>query len=203
MILQEVAEQAAEAAKDADLTAWELFIDYLDKIGIVLGVLALVIPPFIRWVILPTIRLYKNQNKLLKLVDEIKKEVTPNGGSSIKDSINRIEKRQIMIDKRSKAVFYTFKDPIFEVDERGNILWANQAFHTAMGTKNLKGLDWVSFIDELHREHFLRELESCSDRLRELKFETTSTEGKNIKFSGYPYRDNDKNFGFLIYLEGV
>lgn len=72
-----------------------------------------------------------------------------------------------------------------------------------MGTKNLKGLDWVSFIDEPHRDHFLRELESCSERLREFKFETTSTDGKNVKFSGYPYRDNDKNFGFLIYLEGV
>lgn len=183
--------------------SWSEIIEYLDHAGIVLGLLALIVPAFIKYILIPTIKLYRNQSKLLKLVDDIKKEVTPNGGSSIKDSINRIEKRQIMIDKRSKAVFYTFSDPIFEVDEKGNILWANQAFHTAMGTKNLKGLDWVSFIDEIFREHFLRELESCSDRLREFKFETVSTEGKDIKFSGYPYRDNDKNFGFLIYLEGV
>ena len=183
--------------------SWSEIIEYLDHAGIILGIIAIIFPALIKYALIPTIKLYRNQGKLLKLVDEIKKEVTPNGGSSIKDSINRIEKRQIMIDKRSKAVFYTFKDPIFEVDEKGNILWANQAFHTAMGTKNLKGPDWVSFIDEIFREHFLRELESCSDRLREFKFETVSTEGKNIKFSGYPYRDNDKNFGFLIYLEGV
>lgn len=182
---------------------WSEIIQYLDNVGIVLGLLALLLPAVIRYIIKPTINLYKIQNVLLNTIDEIKKEVTPNGGSSIKDSINRIEKRQIMIDKRSKAVFFTFSDPIFEVDELGNILWANQAFHTAMGTKNLKGLDWVSFIDEPHRDHFLRELESCSERLREFKFETTSTEGNNVKFSGYPYRDNDKNFGFLIYLEGV
>jgi hypothetical protein len=28
-------------------------------------------------------------------------------------------------------------------------------------------------------------------------------DGKDIKFLGFPYRDNNRNFGFLIYLEGV
>ena len=72
-----------------------------------------------------------------------------------------------------------------------------------MGTKNLKGLDWVSLIDEPQRGYFLREFESCSEKLRELNFETVSTDGRDIKFLGFPYRDNDKNYGFLIYIEGV
>lgn len=155
-----------------------------------------------KYIIKPTIRLYKNQQTLVSSVEDIKKELTTNGGSSIKDTVNRIDRRQVMLDKRSKAIFYNIEKAILEVDEGGNILWANEQFHNVMGTKNLKGLDWVSYIDEPQRENFLREFESCSEKLRELKFETVSTEGKRIKYTGFPYRDNDRNFGFLIYLEG-
>ena len=155
-----------------------------------------------KYIIKPTIRLYKNQQTLVSSVEDIKKELTTNGGSSIKDTVNRIDRRQVMLDKRSKAIFYNIEKAILEVDESGKILWANEEFHNVMGTKNLNGLDWVSYIDEPQRENFLREFESCSEKLRELKFETVSTEGKKIKYTGFPYRDNNKNFGFLIYLEG-
>ena len=155
-----------------------------------------------KFLVKPTMKLYKNQQILVSSVEDIKKELTTNGGSSIKDTVNRIDRRQIMLDKRSKAIFYNVEKAILEVDEKGNILWANEMFHKQMGTKNLKGLDWVSHIDEPQRENFLREFESCSEKLRELRFETISTEGKKIKYTGFPYRGEGKNFGFLIYLEG-
>ena len=181
-------------------------IEHLDTFGIILTAITAIVSILVaiyNYVIKPFIRLYKSHFVLMKTIEDIKKEVTPNGGSSIKDVINRIEKRQIMIDKRTKAIFYNLDNSIFEVDQNGNILWANRSFHKALGTKNLKGLDWVSIIDESERESFLREIESCTKTVRELKFETKSTDGKKIKFSGFPYRDNGRNFGFLIYLEGV
>ena len=180
-------------------------INHLDVFGIVIGALGAVyaiIHGSIRCIIKPSVKFYKNNEQLMESVQDIKKELTTNGGSSIKDTVNRIDRRQVMLDKRSKAIFYNIEKAILEVDESGNILWANEQFHNVMGTKNLKGLDWVSYIDEPQRENFLREFESCSEKLRELKFETVSTEGKKIKYTGFPYRDNNKNFGFLIYLEG-
>jgi len=180
-------------------------IEHLDRITIVFSAIAAVISITIgvyNFVIKPAIRLYKSHFVLMSIVDDIKKEVTPNGGSSIKDIINRIDRRQVMIDKRSKAIFYNVDDAILEVDENGNILWANQKFHDTIGSKNVSGLDWVSHIDESQRGNFLRELESCSEKLRELRFETTSMEGKKIIFLGFPYRDGDKNYGFLIYIKG-
>ena len=180
-------------------------ISNLDVFGIVVGAFGAIYAAIIgiyKCVIKPTIKLYKSQQTLVSSVEDIKKELTTNGGSSIKDTVNRIDRRQIILDKRSKAIFYNIEKAILEVDERGSILWANEQFHKLMGTKNLKGLDWVSYIDEPQRENFLREFESCSEKLRELKFETVSTEGKKIKYTGFPYRDNDRNFGFLIYLEG-
>lgn len=184
-------------------------MDTIDIIQLVLEIL--VVPVVIglggfAWkkVIKPVLKMTKGHDYIVESIKQIKGELMTNGGSSIKDAINRIERRQIMIDKRSKAVFYNVEDPMFEVDENGNVLWANRLFHELMGTKNLKGLDWVSLIDEPQRGYFLREFESCSERLRELNFETVSTDGKDIKFLGFPYRDNnDKNYGFLIFIEGA
>lgn len=179
-------------------------INHLDVFGIVIGALGAVyaiIHGSIKCVIKPSIKFYKNNEQLIESVEDIKKELTTNGGSSIKDTVNRIDRRQVMIDKRSKAIFYNADKAILEVDENGNILWANELFHKMMGTKNLKGLDWVSHIDEPQRENFLREFESCSEKLRELRFETISTDGKSLKFLGFPYRGDSKNYGFLIYLE--
>lgn len=148
----------------------------------------------------PVIKMVTGHEYLVDTIKQIKGELTTNGGSSIKDAINRIEKRQIMIDKRTKAIFYNENEIIFEVNEAGHILWANKRFHDIMGSKNITGLDWISFIDEPQRDIFLREIESCSEKLRELRFETMSYKGSKIRFSGFPYRDTNKNFGFLIYL---
>lgn len=177
----------------------------VEVIGVILSA-AGALGAFSTWVwkyaIIPCIALYKNIDNLTKSVDDIKKEVIPNGGSSIKDTVNRIDRRQVMIDKRSKAIFYNIQDAIVEVDELGSILWANEKFHKMFKTKNLSGLDWITIIDESDRQEFLDEFNSCSETNRELDFKTYSTDGEVIHFSGFPYRDNDKNYGFLIYLKG-
>ena len=68
-----------------------------------------------KYIIKPTIRLYKSQQCLVDSVEDIKKELTTNGGSSIKDTVNRIDRRQVMIDKRSKAIFYNADKAILRV----------------------------------------------------------------------------------------
>jgi PAS domain S-box-containing protein len=179
-------------------------ISHLDTFGIIVGAIGAIWAfgaGFIKYVIKPFIKFYKNNEQLMKCVEDIKKELTTNGGSSIKDTVNRIDRRQVIIDKRSKAIFYNVEDVILEVDENGNIVWANQYFHQLMGNKNVDGLDWVTYIDEPYREPFIKELKSCSENNREFNFSTKSVEGEVISFSGFPYRDRNKNYGFLIFLK--
>lgn len=179
-------------------------ISHLDTFGIILTAITAVISIIVgiyNYVIKPSIRLYKSHFILVNTVEDIKKELTTNGGSSIKDTVNRIDRRQVIIDKRSKAIFYNVEDVILEVDEGGNVLWANHNFHELMGNKNIRGLDWVTYIDEPEREPFIRELNSCSKNNRELKFSTHTTNNQKITISGFPYRDGSKNYGFLIFLK--
>ena len=102
-------ETISEVMQDLD---WGI-IQYLEFSVAVLTLLGVVIPLTWKYIIKPFIKLYKSHFILMNSVDEIKKELTPNGGSSIKDVINRIEERQIMIDKRSKAIFYNYEAPYF------------------------------------------------------------------------------------------
>ena len=179
-------------------------VSHLDTFGIIVGAIGAVwalAAGFIKYVAKPLIKFYKNNEQLMKCVEDIKKELTTNGGSSIKDTVNRIDRRQVIIDKRSKAIFFNIEDVIVEVDEFGNIVWANQYFHELMGNKNVTGLDWVTYIDEPDREPFIKELRSCSENNREFKFSTKSTDGREVMFSGFPYRDRSKNYGFLIFLK--
>ena len=144
----------------------------------------------------------EDHSQLMKNVEAIKKEITPNGGSSIKDTIDRIERRQLVIDERSKAVFYGKEKPIFEVDNEGNIQWANKQFHKSMGHKNLSGLIWVSFIDEPQRKEFLQEFKSCAETGREINYEIVTHEKNTAVMYGFPFKDkkNNTNYGFLIYV---
>ena len=179
-------------------------ISHLDVFGIIVGAFgaayALIIGLY-KYIIKPSIKFYKNNEQLIHCVEDIKKELTTNGGSSIKDTVNRIDRRQVIIDKRSKAICYNVEDVILEVDENGNVLWANHNFHELMGNKNITGLDWIAYIDEPEREPFIREFNSCSKNNRELKFSTHATNNQKITISGFPYRDGSKNYGFLIFLK--
>ena len=139
---------------------------------------------------------------MVESLQQIKKELTTNGGSSIKDAINRIENRQIVLEHRTKAVFFDSKEAIFEVDKSGNMLWSNEKFNTFCDNQKFTGLDWISIIDEPKRQEFIDELESCLKQNREIKVETQSMSGELLLFRGFPYRCLDKNHGFLIYLKG-
>ena len=110
----------------------------------------------------------------------IKKEVTPNSGSSMKDTINglkiaidRIEVRQQVIDQRTKATLhYNTEFALFEVDRSGRIVWNNDAFKKLTDDNGrMDGTDWFAIVE------------------------------KFIHFSGYPYKVDENNHeGFLIHL---
>ena len=172
-----------------------------------LGVIISIIGGFVaifRWlyknVYVPAMKVMDSHDDVIRNIDIIKSELTPNGGSSMKDSLNRIESRQIMVDHRSKAIFYNIAKPIFEINKKGHILWANDNFHKLCGHKNLKGLDWIALIDEPEREGLLKEVLSCSDTNRELIVNTVCMDGTPVNLHGFPYREEDVNHGFLIYF---
>jgi hypothetical protein len=156
-------------------------------------------------------RAEQRQHELKESVETIKKEVTCNGGGSIKDLVlkldktcDRMETRQKVIDQRSKAALHYQDRCLFETDRKGNLIWANEAFYqkTVDCGDISGGLDWITLIHEDEREEFLKELNSCLAMSRRLDVEVTCSLGKStIHFTGYPYRVGQGcHEGFLIHL---
>lgn len=187
-----------------------------EYIGIVAAIIAALLPVW-RWfakhILKPFINLLKSHEDLIQSVDTIKKEVTPNGGGSLKDVVNylkstcdNIEKRQLVIEQRSRYSLQYHDEVLFETDKKGNLVWANERFLNFVhrSISELEGYDWITIIIERDRSKFLNELESCISMCRKFEFFTFSLDMEYVKFTGVPYKiDGDSHEGFLFNLSKI
>lgn len=160
--------------------------------------------------IAPTLNFFSAHEELVKSVDVIKKEVLPNGGNSLKDTVNslnitceRIEERQKVIEQRSRIALHYHDQPIFETDAKGFLLWNNEEFYnlTCDSIDDLEGCNWINYVQAKDRSKFIKEFESCSEMCRKFEFETRSTNNKKIKFTGTPYKTSESShMGFIFNL---
>lgn len=159
-------------------------------------------------IVKPAIRLINGQEEVFKSLDAIKKELTTNGGNSLKDAIidlrsiiNRMEKRQKVIEQRTKASLHYNDAALFETDDHGRLVWTNNNFFelTQDVVTSVDGYDWLNYIIEEDRENLFDELKSCLKMNRKLVKTVKTVDNKTVKMMGFPYRINEKEHGgFLI-----
>lgn len=158
-------------------------------------------------IIKPIFKIIDNQEDITNSVNTIKKELTTNGGNSIKDAIidlrgtcSRIESRQKVIEQRTKAALHYNNVALFETDEHGRLTWTNSNFYnlTCDSVSSVEGYDWLTYIKESDREDFFAEFKSCLEMNRKFIRETTNCENQMVRFVGFPYKINEKNHGGFI-----
>lgn len=158
----------------------------------------------------PLIKLVDNQEELKSSLNTIKKELTTNGGNSLKDTMidlkgtcSRIENRQKVIEQRTKAALHYNSVALFETDEHGRLTWTNSNFYdlTRDSVTSVEGYDWLTYIKEEEREELFDEFKSCLDMNRKFVKTVTNCKNQQIKLVGFPYKINENNHGgFLISL---
>lgn len=156
----------------------------------------------------PIVKLCKNQDYFKETVEEIRKELQTNGGSSLKDAIIsmrescvRIENRQKVIIQRTKAALHYSNMALFETDESGRLIWsnANLCELTKDIVTSVEGFDWINLFTEDEREEVLTEFKSCLHMNRRFSKISKMQNGKTVRLLGYPYRISDSEHGgFLI-----
>ena len=164
----------------------------------------------------PIVKLCKNQDFFIESVNDIKKELTTNGGSSLKDAIismgescKRIEDRQKIIVQRTKAALHYSSMALFETYKEGRLTWsnANLVELTKKSTNSWKGnasymiegFDWISLFREEDREDVLDEFKSCLSMNRTFIKETQLNNGTRVRLLGYPYKLTEtEHGGFLV-----
>ena len=164
----------------------------------------------------PIVKLCKNQDFFIESVNDIKKELTTNGGSSLKDAIismgescKRIEDRQKIIVQRTKAALHYSSMALFETDKEGRLTWSNanlieltkKSTNSWKGNASymIEGFDWISLFKEEDREDVLDEFKSCLSMNRRFIKETKLNNGKRVRLLGYPYKLTEtEHGGFLV-----
>ncbi len=90
------------------------------------------------------------------LAQAILVELKTNGGSSLKDAINRIEERQVRMDGRINLML-TPEDAVaaFEADHQGLCIWISPAHAKLTGRPldEVKGRGWLSFVHADDADH--------------------------------------------------
>lgn len=92
-------------------------------------------------------------------LQEVSKELKPNGGSSIKDQIKQIATDVKTICVERDATFLLSKEPMFKNDEHGYCILANNALCQLYGVfqEQLLGLGWLNYIIEEDKERIKEE----------------------------------------------
>lgn len=101
----------------------------------------------------------------------IEHELKPNSGSSLRDSINRIETGVRVTSAIVRAFQDSQEQGMFEAGADGRLLWANQTLlrWARRAGKELQGWGWTDTIAADQREHIRDNWERCVAERREFR----------------------------------
>ena len=120
-------------------------------------------------VLKPGYKMFKKMQKLFETVEKIDKEFSPNGGGSMKDTLNRIEARQMKSEQRQKVLLLDSDDLIYETDANGETTWVNRTYTKLVnkGIDELRGNGWISCIHPEDQDEVMEEWKTCFKQSRD------------------------------------
>jgi len=94
-----------------------------------------------------------NINKIpevVEVVTKIKQEVFANGGGSLRDSVDRIEKRIVTVEQKQDIVLADYRHGVYETDASGKWTNVNRTLcRTLICTEiDLLGKGWMNFFEK-------------------------------------------------------
>lgn len=174
---------------------------YLTLINIVLGIIA-------AFAVSPLLKLIKNlYNKMkdiytlssrLKKLDDIHAQLLPNGGSSVRDSIDRIERK---LSFNTEWIRLSDRDSgrmVFHLDANGDLEWANMGFLQLfdLDLQDALGQGWLSKIERSFYLGVSQEIQSALDDNRDINI-NFEMEGSVYHLQCRVLKNKSVRFGFL------
>lgn len=104
----------------------------------------------------PIIRHGQKVGKMFGDVEEILAEVNPNGGSSLRDSVNRIEDTLLTVSGTQSAINQDAPQGIFRCTVMGENLEVNRTYCRMLGAtkEQLMGYGWRSYVSPKQRKGY-------------------------------------------------
>jgi len=176
------------------MTVMEIF----QAIGVIATGAAAVATAWIK-VVVPTINFVKKIKKSFDVIEAMSEQFATNGGSSLRDAINRIEARQILQEQRHKLLSMDAPFAIFETSPSGDFVDVNRTFCRWVGrsTEELLTKGWLNTLSPAWRDTVFEEWQNSVSQQREfsMKFRLIDLENDTLPVFGtaFPLYDSKKN----------
>lgn len=136
---------------------------------------------------------------VLKMAEDFKK----NGGSSLRDIIDNIDRRLGVTDIRIMALLKTTPTPLFETDINGAWTWVNRAWSDLSGfqTEQTLGYGWMNVICSDYHQNITAQWKLAIEQKRDcvLEFDLVTRDERVIpvKIETTALRNNGEVIGYL------
>lgn len=117
-------------------------------------------------------------------IDEIYKEVRPNGGGSLKDIVNSIREQVAVNQKVTRLGLNEQEISYYECDAYGAITYGSASLYNLIGRheEEVSGSNWLSFVHPADRELLLVEWESSVEMVRNFEHKCRVLNGVSKKY---------------------
>lgn len=176
---------------------------YVGGVIVVLWAIYKISKPVYRW-IRKLVMVMNNYDTIVKDLSVIVKELKPNGGSSIKDSVNRIEFTLHEQNEKYRIMMAMNETPLFETDKMGRCTYVNRWYSdlTGLSYEECMGYGWLNAIDSKDRGRVNEEWGKAVTQGREYISAHTiihKEESIPVKCKAFPVKDRK---GEIISYQG-
>ena len=153
---------------------------------------------------------YEEGRELYGKIQIMTEEFRPNGGSTLRDAINRIEEKVTIQEQKTLAIIKSMPLGTWTADEKGKFIDLNKSMCRITGRteSELKGDNWSNWISPTEKEDVFDEWQRCvqNDLNFDMEFNFVLPTGKlqKVHASAYQLRDaKGKLVGFLGTLSAL
>lgn len=151
------------------------------------------------------VRLVKRK---VELLDEVALTLKPNGGSSIRDVLDRLDSRTRLLEERQRAGMDLNPSPFFEADSEGHCVFVNRAWSELTGIRldEALGSGWLNSVHRDDRERVLVEWEAATKEGRTFRLQYLVQNVRTAKVTpvlaeSRPVICNNKAVGHYLLLQ--
>ena len=149
----------------------------------------------------------KDLYERIKIISE---EFRPNGGSTLRDAINRIEEKVTLQEQKTLAIVKSLPIGTWISDNRGKCIDVNRSLCKITGRteSELKGDNWSNWVHPPQKEEVFEEWSRCvtNDLNFDMEYKFVLPNGKVQSVHGVAYQLRDKDnklIGFLGTLAAI
>lgn len=153
---------------------------------------------------------YEEGKDLYKKIQVIAEEFRPNGGSTLRDAINRIEEKVTVQEQKTLALIKSLPLGTWIADSKGKVIDLNKSICriTNRTESEMKGDNWINWVRPDEKDDVFDEWKRCvtNDLNFDMQYHYVLPNNKVQKVHGVAYQLRDLNgelIGFLGTLSAV